>query len=307
MGQPASQRTRAEATWTKSNGNFNRRRFKRDNEQMGAPRPIDEKPRGDSPATPIASASGRSKGRPNSPSNTSLPPYIGDLYRTRLLTREEEKQLFRRLAEGTSELNRRSQDFDGDDARLERLQREQAEIRNRIAEANLRLVVAIAKRFVGVGQPEFYELVAEGNVILLKAIDQFDVDYGTRFSTYVTTAIRRHLMRLCTVEQRRRQRFASNGDSMELSVEERTPQPSEFLYDPQLDQKVRRLLRGLDDRERLVVQARFGFDDRKRRSSYRELGEQLGVSKERVRQLHERAMQKMRVAAQTSLVDSSAA
>ena len=75
-------------------------------------------------------------------------------------------------------------------------------VRNHIAECNLRLVISIARKFA-TSQSEFDELVSEGNMIMLKAIDKFDFSRGFRFSTYATHSVQRHFYRLSKQKNRR--------------------------------------------------------------------------------------------------------
>ena len=97
--------------------------------------------------------------------------YIKEISKIPLLTSEEERNLFIKYTE-TKDIN----------------------IKNKIADANLRLVVSIAKRYIGRGML-FLDLVQEGNFGLLKAIDKFDVSKGYKFSTYATWWIRQHIVR----------------------------------------------------------------------------------------------------------------
>ena len=98
--------------------------------------------------------------------------YLKEIGRVPLLTPEEEKQLAQRLAENPND---------------------QA-AKNRLSEANLRLVVSIAKKYVGRGM-QFLDLIQEGNMGLLKAVDKFDYTKGFKFSTYATWWIRQSITR----------------------------------------------------------------------------------------------------------------
>ncbi|MBR5371424.1 MAG: RNA polymerase sigma factor RpoD [Oscillospiraceae bacterium] len=98
--------------------------------------------------------------------------YLKDIGRVPLLTNEEEVELARRLAENPND---------------------QA-AKNRLSEANLRLVVSIAKKYVGRGM-QFLDLIQEGNMGLLKAVDKFDYTKGYKFSTYATWWIRQSITR----------------------------------------------------------------------------------------------------------------
>ena len=98
--------------------------------------------------------------------------YLKDIGRVPLLTPEEETELAKRLAENPND----------------------AAAKNRLSEANLRLVVSIAKKYVGRGM-QFLDLIQEGNMGLLKAVDKFDYTKGFKFSTYATWWIRQSITR----------------------------------------------------------------------------------------------------------------
>ena len=100
--------------------------------------------------------------------------YLKEIGKIPLLTVEMEQELARRIIEGT--------------------EAEANESKKRLAEANLRLVVSIAKRYVGRGM-QFLDLIQEGNLGLLKAVDKFDYTKGFKFSTYATWWIRQSITR----------------------------------------------------------------------------------------------------------------
>ena len=100
----------------------------------------------------------------------SVKMYLKDIGRVALLTSDEEKELAQRMAEGDEEA------------------------KNRLSEANLRLVVSIAKRYVGRGL-QFLDLIQEGNLGLIKAVEKFDYTKGFKFSTYATWWIRQAITR----------------------------------------------------------------------------------------------------------------
>ena len=78
--------------------------------------------------------------------------------------------------------------------RIENLYEESVATKNQIISANLRLVVSIAKRYVGPAE-DFFELVSDGNLSLIRAVEKFDVSRGNRFSTYATWAIMKNFAR----------------------------------------------------------------------------------------------------------------
>ena len=231
---------------------------------------------------------------------SGLPPYLRDLYRTSLLGADGERRAFRtldrlkqrrqRLEQRRGQPGRWSKDCATE---LARVQTDIVEVRNHIAQGNLRLVASIAKKFAGNGQLDFFELVSEGNDILLNAVDRFDVEYGTRFSTYATTAIRRHLAKVQQTHQRHTERFVT-GSFPSLDSANDCALNEGGAITPAHFRKLTELVADLDERERLVVEGRFGLGHASRVRTFVELGRQLGISKERARQLHLRALDKLR-------------
>ncbi len=228
-----------------------------------------------------------------------LTPYLASLYQTRLLSKDEEQFYFRRMnwlkfraASVRGRLDRRRATLRQIE-RIESLLAEADAVKGILITSNLRLVVSIAKKFVDASWT-FDELVSEGNVALMRAVEKFNFALGNRFSTYATYAIQRHFFRLSHRGRQLRKRFVSDDESLRDQAEE---QPSaEYRSTEQID-----LLKGLfgkflvdlEPRERQIVVARFGFDGKPPRT-FRELGSQMGVCKERIRQIQGRAMDKLR-------------
>ena len=178
---------------------------------------------------------------------------------------------------------------------VHRLVREAEEVREELAKANLRLVVSVAGK-VSISRDEFDEFVAEGNGILLYAIDKFDYSRGYRFSTYLTHAVQRHLYRL--IDRRRKRAQREHACEAELMAQEPMIEtdPSEAIEDEikvAAAAVISKIDDTLDERERVIVRGRFGLDDSEGSKTFRELGEQLGLSKERVRQLLLRSLEKL--------------
>lgn len=261
----------------------------------------------------------------------SLQIYLRDLGRHALLTPEEEQRLGRVMREDASARRR-------DDAR------------RRFILANLRLVVKIAHAYRGRGVP-FQDLIEEGNIGLIAAVDRFDYARGFRFSTYGSWWIRQavaraianqsrtvripfHVVQLVNrflaAESRLRHRTGRDPDPDEVarvlgeppervrrvrhliasiknldyesswdamgSLAESLTASSGFEED--LDrilehERLNRLLGRLTPREETVIRLRFGFDDGESHS-LSAAGEQLGVSRERVRQIEKRALEKLK-------------
>ena len=134
-------------------------------------------PRPDARAAPTA----RPRARTKAPKG--LPPYLASLYEVPLLDREQEAHLFRKMNYLKYQANRLRDAIDPARARtadldeIERLQEEALAVKNQIIRANLRLVVSIAKRHVGPSN-NFFELVSDGNMCLIRAVEKFDYARG---------------------------------------------------------------------------------------------------------------------------------
>ena len=234
------------------------------------------------------------------PRPTGLPPYLASMYETPLLTREQEQHLFRKmnyLKHKASELRKR---LDLRRPRLtmmeliERYAKDAAAIKNDIVRANLRLVVSIAKRYAS-GPGHLFELISDGNMSLIRAVEKFDFARGFRFSTYATWAIIKNFARTIPSELRQQARFHTGGDERLLGIEDIRPD-SARRESAQSERKmeVSRILDHLDERERQIIQHRFGLDRTRNAMTLKEVGRVMGVTKERIRQLEARAMAKLR-------------
>ncbi len=240
--------------------------------------------------------------KPRRPSG--LPPYLASLYEIPLLTREQEQHLFRKynyLKFKAAKL-RNQLDFEQPKATLmdqiEEAYQQAVEIKNQITRCNLRLVVSIAKRHVKPDQ-NFFELVSDGNVSLLRAIEKFDFARGNKFSTYGSWAIMKNFARTIPGEYRQRDRFRTSHDELFAATQEKRANPTveESMQQDRIS-KINRVLKRLDDRERQIIVGRFGLDHSREPRTLKEVGTELGVTKERIRQIEARALTKLRLAAQ---------
>jgi len=164
-----------------------------------------------------------------------------------------------------------------------------------LASANMALVVAMGKR-TRINTVEFAELVSEGNMALLRAIDKFDIARGYKFSTYACRAILKAFSRLATKTGNYRQHFPTEFvPEMERSDEvDRRHQDQRELAIEDLRRVLTRNMAELTDVERRVVGARFAVDGHKRVGTLEEVGRMVGLSKERVRQVQNGALAKLR-------------
>lgn len=170
---------------------------------------------------------------------------------------------------------------------IEALHRQALIVRDRIISANLRLVMSIARTRAG-GPFTIDELFSEGVPVLMRAVEKFDVERGFRFSTYAFTAVRRALHKAKADAHGQSRRELT---SVEPSVLDR-PGDNAALFDLLPESAlplVRDLLERLPPREKFVVRARFGMLPNQAECTLQEVGRLVGVSKERARQLLNRA------------------
>lgn len=217
----------------------------------------------------------------------------------RLLTADGEKILFKRLnfvtfrADAIEKTLHPTRPAKKKSAELKRLRAEEMEIRDQIAVANLRLVASIAARVARSGG-DFDEFFSEGNSILMKCIEKFDYSRGFRFSTYVTTAIQRHLYRLISKNAKLRTVESVRDDEILQQVpgveSDEARQTQEFAAAQAI---ISRMEEALDERESFIVRGRLGLDGNGSGKTFQHLGNDLGLSKERIRQLFNRGIEKL--------------
>lgn len=283
--------------------------------------------------------------------------YFQEMARTPLLTPEEEVELARQLAEGREAAERLEKGGKRLSAKkrqeLEEKVRKGQQARDHLIRANTRLVVGVAKRYRGWGIP-FEDLIQEGNIGLMRAVDRFDYRKGYKFSTYATWWIRQAITRALADQARtirlpvhigeevrrlrqahanlaerlgrepthhelaeetglpiRRirwlQRISRRPVSLESKVgdsendsslgdfvpDETAPSPTDSATLEGLREEIRELLDQLSEREAEVIRLRYGFVDGKP-YTLKEVGEKLGITRERVRQIEAKALRRLR-------------
>jgi RNA polymerase primary sigma factor/RNA polymerase sigma factor len=238
-----------------------------------------------------------------------LPPYLASLYEVALLTREQEMHLFRKmnyLKYKASELRKElelSQPKRGLMDQIERLYEELVGVKNEIVSANLRLVVSIAKRHVGPVE-NFFELVSDGNMSLIRAAEKFDYARGNKFSTYASWAIMKNFARTIPDEHRHRDRYRTSDTDMFSDAEDvRSDEYEQESAQNQRQTQVERILERLEPREQQIIISRFGLHRGHEPLTLKEVGAELGVTKERIRQIEARALNKLRKAAHEEKID----
>jgi RNA polymerase primary sigma factor/RNA polymerase sigma factor len=234
---------------------------------------------------------------------SGLPAYLASLYEVPLLTREQEVWLFRKFnyLKHKAATLREQLDPERPNARLmdqiERLYDEIVELKNRIVRANLRLVVSIAKRRVSPGD-SFFDLVSDGNMSLIRAVEKFDYARGNKFSTYASWAIMKNYARTIPDEHKRRDRFrAADMEMLQTATDRRADEYQQRLAANDRLQQVSKFLDRLDQREQTIIIRRYGLDHGREPQTLKEVGSALGVTKERVRQIEAKALEKLREAA----------
>lgn len=226
-----------------------------------------------------------------------------------LLPRDEEAETFRRMNYWKHQavaLREKLKCASPDAAavrELETLLIRARELRDRIVQANLRLVISVVKKFVDANNT-LDDLLSEGTMSLLRAVEKFDYARGFRFSTYATYAIRRNLYRFVVSRRQERSRYERRAEEFAAEL----PSEAECRITEErwneLHRRLTTILRRLDPREQMVIRARFGLDELAESETLQSLADRMGVCKERVRQLEKRAMLKLRkMAGEAALED----
>ncbi|MHB8972402.1 MAG: sigma-70 family RNA polymerase sigma factor [Pirellulaceae bacterium] len=218
---------------------------------------------------------------------------------TRRLSAEEEVDLFRRMNFLKHRAERLRQlifdDYCPPDTveAIQRLLEESTRLRNYLVQVFSKLAVSVARPYAN-AEIRLDELLSESHVTLLRCVEIFDADRGYRFSTYATNAIRHNLNRYVSRQRRLRQNtreyVATDGFTAE-SVE--NPRRREREYSARM-RGVSQWLGELDPREQTILKSRYGLTEDPGKTTLQSLADQLGLSRERIRQLEIRAIQKLR-------------
>ena len=240
-----------------------------------------------------------------------LPAYLASLYLTPLLTAEQERDLFRRYnylkyktAKALKLLHPERTTFGQVEAIRGWMSRFES-IKQRIIRANLRLVVSIAKRHVG-WSPNFYEVISDGNVSLMRAVEKFDYARGNRFSTYATWAITKNFARSIPENHYHCRRFVTGQDGVLDSTADQRAVPTSDSDRRQVQELLTAGMRELSEREREILTNHYGLANAGATMTLAQLGRRFGVTKERVRQIEQQAMIRLREVLAPSLADAIA-
>lgn len=235
---------------------------------------------------------------------------------TVLLTAAEERVLFLqynyarfRVSELQKKIGSR-QPTEAQARELLRWYRTARSYREQIAETNLALVLAMAKR-TRMSEVDFADLVSEGNMALLRSVDKFDCDRGFKFSTYACRAILKAFSRQGVKLSKYRQRFPTDFDpALEKSNHlETVRRNTELESADEVKHLVLSNQANLSDVERTVIEYRFGLENPEDHTplTLEQVGQIIGVTKERVRQIQNKALEKIRIAFDEARADEAAA
>jgi RNA polymerase primary sigma factor len=228
-----------------------------------------------------------------------LPAHLARLCEVDLLTAEEERAMFRSMNylkfRAHTLINELDADQPDEDAvrEAERALQAAQQVRDELIQANMRLAISVVKKFVS-PQRSFDDMLSDGIFSLMQAVDKFDYDRGFRFSTYAYRAIARNAYRKMQDGQKEAVRLVNSEDEV-YEIEDQGSTSS-------LDERTWELLRGtlsglmdrLDRREQFILRGRYALGSHRKVKTFQSLADKLGLSKERVRQLEQRAVAKLR-------------
>ena len=231
-----------------------------------------------------------------------FPPYLKNLYKFPLLSPAEEQHIFRqynyikykadKLRDKILEPRVSAKGLKD----IDNLLIQANVLKNRIVRSNLRLVVSIATKATKhlSGSLSLFELISDGNLSLMRAVEKFDYAKGFRFSTYASWAIIKNYARSVPKEKYQLDRFSTGHEELlDVVTSLRTYDPSEN-DNFELKESIGVLLDHLSPRERTILVDHYGLGDSSDTMTFQQLGDRLGISKERVRQIEIQALGKLK-------------
>ncbi|MFH0982073.1 MAG: sigma-70 family RNA polymerase sigma factor [Planctomycetota bacterium] len=228
-----------------------------------------------------------------------LPPYLRALYDIPLLSPAQERDQFRRY----NYLKYKAARFlevldplnvtDAELAEIHTLLARIEALKKGLVSANLRLVVSIAKRHVGSAR-NFFEVVSDGNLSLMRAVEKFDYARGNKFSTYASWAIMKNFARTIPEEHYHCRQFVTGQDGLLGCTADHRAVPASPTDLEGVRAALAAGLSELTERERTIVTQHYGLFGQGPSQTLEQLGRRFGVTKERIRQIEGRALNKIR-------------
>ena len=228
-----------------------------------------------------------------------VPPHMAHLYEWPLLSKEQEQHMFRKMNFLKHKLHKLQDAIDPAKARvqdlrmIDELKEGIRDARDVLINCNQRLVYAQAKQKLALGE-NIDDLVSDGNLSLMRAVEKFDYGRGFKFSTYATWAIMKNFARSIPDAKTHKQRYMTGHDEMfEAKADVRSDEQEVLALADQARARVNRLLEHLDVRTREVIRMRTGLDGSEE-MTLEQIGQHFGITKERVRQINVRGMKMLR-------------
>lgn len=228
-----------------------------------------------------------------------VPAHMAHLYEWPLLNKEQEQHMFRKMNFLKHQLQKFQSSLDptkakvSDMLRVEELKESIKDCRDLLISCNQRLVYSQAKQKLALGE-SIDDLVSDGNMSLMRAVEKFDYSRGNKFSTYATWAIMKNFARSIPDAKTHKQRYMTGHDELfEAKADVRTDEQEVLATADAARARVNRLLEHLDARTREVIRMRTGLDGSEE-MTLEQIGQHFGITKERVRQINVRGMKQLR-------------